>query len=350
MGLFKSLFGKKKKQHKILSWVDELYLELEEIQLKKERTEHYLEELNIKEATYEEYEKLDSESITQITTLAQRAKALEEKKEELRGRLISNNAALTKVSQHEKHIPEWLKAMQETERRHKETQIHIDYLQEEQMDLEEERDVLLDEYKLLKGISFAFIVFLGVSLLVSFVLLHVLREKIWLVLSGLVVIMFFFIIVLILSKEKLEKELKQNEILQQKAVRYLNQSTVRLYNQTKYLEYMYRKLGVDSTSKLEVYYASYLKNKNNERAYLRINEKINDIEEDILTILHKRDILRKDIGNITDWILSPTLLDEIKKLHDEKKKTEEQLNALIDYEGKLKKEIEILQDAELGAS
>ena len=88
-----------------------------------------------------------------------------------------------------------------------------------------------------------------------------------------------------------EKEIKNNGILQQKAVKYLNKAKIRYFHQTQYLEFQYHKFGVDSVAKLEMYYNRYLKNKNNERLYLQMNDSLNEIEEDILKILHNKDIL-----------------------------------------------------------
>ena len=169
-----------------------------------------------------------------------------------------------------------------------------------------------------------------------------LREKIWFVLSGIVVGMLIFIVILVLTKEKLEKEIKNNGILQQKAVKYLNKAKIRYFHQTQYLEFQYHKFGVDSVAKLEMYYNRYLKNKNNERLYLQMNDSLNEIEEDILKILHNKDILLEDIGDLADWILQPKMLNEMKRIDEDREKTKEQLVALSTYEEELWKELSIM--------
>ena len=340
--LFKTLFKKKDVQSLTPSSVQEIFSELEEIAIKKQRITHYIQELNIKEEAHKQYENLDPDAVAQINALAQKAKEIEEKKQNLKGRLISTNAALLRLSKYEEEIPDLIKEMQGAEKRRRETESHIFYLQEERRELEEERETLISGYKFLKFISFAFVVFLGVSLLVSFVLLQILREKVWFILSGIVGIMLTFIVILVLTKEKLEKEIKDNGILQQKAVKYLNKSKIKFFHQTQYLEFQYHKLGVDSVAKLELYYNRYLKNKNNERIYLKMNDALNEIEEDILKILHQKDILLEDIGDLADWILQPKMLNEMKRIEEDREKTEEQLMALSTYEEELWKELSVM--------
>ena len=340
--LFKSLFRKDTAKRVNPSSVQDLFSELEELAIKKQRIMHYIEELNIKQEAHKQYENLDPDAVAEINALAQKAKGIEEKKQNLKGRLISTNAALLRLSQYEDELPDLIKEMQIAEKRRRETESHIFYLQEERSELEEERETLIGGYSFLRGISFVMVVFLSVCLLVAFIFLQVLREKIWFVLSGIVIVMLAFIVILVLTKEKLEKEIKINGILQQKAVKYLNKSKIKFFHQTQYLEYQYHKLGVDSVAKLELYYNRYLKNKNNERIYLQMNDSLNEIEEDILKILHQKDILLEDIGDLADWILQPKKLNEMKRLDEDREKTEEQLQALDAYEEELWKELSIM--------
>ena len=338
--IVKRIFSSKKVPKQITtSSVEELISELEEVQLKKQRIAHYMEELAIREEAHKQYENLDSEAVSKINVLAQKAKDIEEKKNNLKGRLISNNAALNRLSKYENDLPNLIKEMHVAEKRRRETESHIMYLQEEREYLEEDRESLLMGYHFLKWFSVSMMIIIGVCLLVSFIMLQVLREKIWFILSGVVVVTMVFVISLILTKERLEKEIKDNGILQQKAVRFLNKSKIRFFNQTQYLEFQYQKLGVDSVAKLELYYNRYLKNKNNEKIYLQMNDKLTDIEEEILSILHQKDILLEDIGDLADWILKPKRLNDMKMLEEDRQKTQEQLLALETYEKELWSEI-----------
>ena len=199
--IFQTLFRKKNDRRKLdHSDVEEIFSELEEIQSKKQRIRHYIEELKLKEEAHKQYENLDPDIVAKINGLAQKAKSIEEKKQNLRGRLISNNAALNRLADYEDEIPDLIKEMQMTEKRRRETESHILYLNEERISLEEERAALINGYSFLKGLSLVLVVLIGVSVLVSFVMLQVLREKIWFILSAIVVLMVFFVIAIILIK------------------------------------------------------------------------------------------------------------------------------------------------------
>lgn len=343
----KNIF-KKRKQTKVIKSdsVEELFLELEELQLKKQRITRYLDELRRRQEAHIQYENLDADAIHKINVLAQQAKEIEEKKQNLKGRLISNNAALNRLAKYEDDLPHLIKEMQIAEKRRRETEGYMIYLQEEKEELIEERESLLFGYRFLQGFCVVMIILIGVCLLVSFVMLQVLREKIWYLLSIAVVIAMAFVISVILIKEKIEKAIKDNGVLQQKAAKYLNKSKIKFFNQTQYLEFQYRKLGVDSVAKLELYYNRYLKNKNNEKTYLKMNDKLNDIEAEILDILHSKEVVIQDIGDLADWILQPKGQNEAKMLDEDQQKTEEQLSALNAYEEELWKEVYALAEDE----
>lgn len=323
-----------------------LFEELYELQMKMSRTQHYLEELEGKETLASQYEVLDKEDIHKLDILAGRAKTIEEKKMNLRGRLISNNSALARVGQYEEEIPDLIKEMQIAEKRRRETENHIFYLEEEKEELYEERESLLLGYRFLKGFSGIMIAAIVICLFVSFAVLQTLREQIWVVLTtiGFVVVALFIGVVIL--KENIDKELSRNVVLQQKAVKYLNKAKIRLFNQVQYLEFQYHKLGVDSVAKLELYYNRYLKNKNNERIYLQMNETLNEIEEDMLAILGGKGIKIDYINNLSDWVLTPKKLNEMKQVKEEREKAIEQIHGLRAYEEELWKEIYALGQEE----
>ncbi|ADZ83645.1 hypothetical protein [Cellulosilyticum lentocellum] len=323
-----------------------LFEELYELQMKMSRTQHYLEELEGKETLASQYEVLDKEDIHKLDILAGRAKTIEEKKMNLRGRLISNNSALARVGQYEEEIPDLIKEMQIAEKRRRETENHIFYLEEEKEELYEERESLLLGYRFLKGFSGIMIAAIVICLFVSFAVLQTLREQIWVVLTtiGFVVVALFIGVVIL--KENIDKELSRNVVLQQKAVKYLNKAKIRLFNQVQYLEFQYHKLGVDSVAKLELYYNRYLKNKNNERIYLQMNETLNEIEEDMLAILSGKGIKIDYINNLSDWVLTPKKLNEMKQVKEEREKAIEQIHGLRAYEEELWKEIYALGQEE----
>ena len=73
-----------------------------------------------------------------------------------------------------------------------------------------------------------------------------------------------------------------------------------------------------------------------------MNDALTEIEEEILDILHKKNILLEDIGDLADWILQPKMLNEMKLIDEDREKTEEQLKALVEYEEELWKEISMM--------
>lgn len=336
--MLSSLF-KKQNRKPLERNVEEIEFELKEIQQRRRYLAEYVEELIKREDACQKYAQLDAEIMREVNQLAHRIKEIEEKKVSLKGRLIRNNAALHRLADYEREIPALIKDMLSAEKQRKNTESYILYLKEEQQDLEEERELLIGGYKFLKGVSIGSVLIISLLLLVSFILLQILREKIWVILSIVVVITMALFIGIVLIKEKLEKKLKDNRILQQKAMKYLNKCKIKYFNQTRYLEFQYNKLGVDSTSKLEVYYNRYLKNKQNEALYLKMNDKILEIEKQILSILRQNEIIIEDLGDSSYWLLKPNILQEVKNIKEDCKKAKEQYEALKLYEEQLKAEI-----------
>ncbi len=340
-----TLFGRNKQsqsmkidEHSLEGLFDELY----DVQTKMSRIQRYLEELENKQNWINQYDTLDKEDIHKLDLLAGRAKTIEEKKMNLRGRLISNNAALARIGAYEEEVPHLIKEMQIAEKRRRETESHIFYLEEEKEELYEERESLLFGYSFLKGFSATIMVGIVICLFVSFAVLQTLREQIWIILTGIGCVVVGLFVGVVILKEHLDRELNKNVVLQQKAVKYLNKAKIRLFNQVQYLEFQYRKLGVDSVAKLELYYNRYLKNKNNERIYLQMNRTLNEIEEDMLEILGDKGIKLDYINNLSDWLLTPKKLNEVKQVKEEHAKTIEQIQGLRAYEEELWKEIYVL--------
>lgn len=345
--IFQTLFNREKAVKKLeKNHIEEIFSELEDIHIRKRRMNHYAQGLNIKEEACKQYTHLDKETHSKINQLAQQAREIEEKKKNLKARLISNNAALNRLSAYEESLPDLIKEIQIAEKRRRETESHILYLQEERSFLEEERGTLLRGYGFLKALSIFLIIFIGAGLLISFIMLQVLREKVWFVLSGIVLVTAIGMLVIVLTKEKLEKEISSNGILQKKAVKYLNKAKIRFFNQTQYLEFQYQKLGVESAAKLELYYNRYLKNKNNERIYLKMNKAIADIEEEILQILQSNDVRWEGTADVIEWALEPKSANEIEYLEKDKEKTKQEIEALEEYEDELWKELALLSKAE----
>ena len=328
--------------------VEEVFTEIESVSTKKKRVSEYLQEIEDKIEVTKKFQGLDKEALQELNLLAGRAKSIEEKKQNLKGRLINQNVALLRLVPYENQLPEMIKEMQQAEKHKRETENNIFYLKEEREELLEERETLLMGYKFLKITSMLFIAVTIIGLFIAFGMLQILREAIWMYLTIGAILLVAFLAGMLYAKERIEKALARNEILQKKAVRYLNKSKIRYFHQIRYLEFQYHKLGVDSAAKLEMYYTRYTKNKNNEKVYRQMNNALTDIEEKMLAVLKAHHIQVNHIENIAEWTLTPKKTNFLKSLKGEYEKTQEQLQGLQVYEDELWKEVDVMtQDTSL---
>lgn len=343
--MLKQIFTKKNSKIDLQQMgINELFEEIGDTHLKKERMRIYLEEVKHREEEAKKYEALDEEVIKELNLLANKAKSLEEKKQNLKGRLIRNNAALMRVAKYEEELPDMLQEMKQVEKRKRECENNIFYLKEEQEELIEERQSMLWGYKFLKGFSIVLILSIGIGLLILIAFMQMLRESIWGYLSGIGVITVLFIAGFIFTKDRLDRELEKNKILQKKAVRYLNKFKIKYFHQVQYLEFLYQKLGVESTAQLELYYNRYLKNKNNEKMYNQMNNTLTDVEEKMIALLKERGIEVDYIDDLNKWILTPQKISIQKGVLQELEKTKEQILALEAYEAELWKEVFVMKE------
>ena len=352
MGIWTSLFkkagkGKKNKHAAFASTgVAELFEELNELFVKKKRLNDYNHDLEKREEEIKKFQALDKEDVEKLNIFANQAKEIAEKKQNLRGRLIKNNKSLFIISQYEEELPELIKEMYESEKKQKQTETHIIYLQEEKEDLLEERDALLKGYHFLKTFSILFVIIIAVAVIITCALMQMLRDEVWIYLGVFGSMMVVFLAGILYAKDRMDRELNVNVILQQKAVRYLNKSKIKYFHQTRYLNFQYEKLGVDSAAKLEMYYSRYIKNKDNEKKFLLLNEKLSEIEEKMMDVLKKKNIHVDYIENLSEWAMAPKKVNAIKALQEEKQKVSDQLQALNSYEESLWKEIFVLKEDE----
>ena len=349
MGIFKTVFRKFKKAHSTpieASTIEESFEELNEVFIKKRRISDYLIDLENREEEIKKFQTLDKEDIEKLNVLANKVKDIEEKKQNLRGRLITNNKSLFLISQQEEDLPDLIKEMQDSERKQKETDRNIFYLEEEKEELLEEREMLLKGYRFLKTFSILFVVIIAICVIVTCGLMQMLRDDIWVYLSLFGSLMIIFMAGILYAKDRMDSELNKNAILQQKAVRYLNKSKIRYFNQTRYLNFQYEKLGVDSTAKLEMYYNRYIKNRDNEKKYLQLNQLLEEIEEDMMAVIKNKNIHVDYMENLADWALAPKKINAVKFLKADRQKTEDQLQALNMYEETLWKEIFAMRENE----
>ncbi|WP_069997427.1 hypothetical protein [Cellulosilyticum sp. I15G10I2] len=347
MGIFKTMFKKNKKKHSLplgTAAIEELFEELNEVFMKKKRVSDYLIDLENREEEIKKFQALDKEDIEKLNVLANKARDIEDKKQNLRGRLIKNNKALFLISQYEEELPTLIKEMYESEKKQKETERNIFYLQEEKEALLEEREVLIKGYRFLKVFSITFVIIIALCVIITSALMQMLRDEVWLFLGLFGVLMIVFLVGILYSKDRIDRALRDNVILQQKAAKYLNKAKISYFHQIRYLTFQYEKLGVDSVAKLEMYYNRYIKNKDNEKKYLQLNQIISEIEEKMIEVIRNKNIQIDYIENLADWAIAPKKVNALKTLKADKQKTEEQLQALNTYEENLWKEVFALQE------
>lgn len=343
MGWLKKIFTPRSKIKYHVAYEEsdilKLFEELEETYYKKTRLENYYKGLENKESDIKQYEQLKKEDLEKLGSLSRQYKDLQDKRQLLKGRLIKNNKSLNRLTQYEEDLPELIKELMNVDRKVKESERDIFYLSEERDELVEEREVLLQGYSFLKGFCVVFIIIVGLCILISFAMMQVLKEEIWVYLSGFACALVVFLAGVMYAKERIEKGLRNNEILQQKAAKYINKAKVRYFHNYRYIHFQFDKLGVDSVAKLEMYYNRYIKNKNNENDYAKLTKKLMYIETVINEIFKARGIEIESVEGLQEWMEAPKKAQTIKGIGEEKKKVLEQTQAMEAYESELWKEI-----------
>ena len=319
--------------------------ELEQTKSKKKHLESHVKSLSLKEEELKIYEKLGEEERNQLVLYVGQYRSIEEKKQLLKGRLIKNNQSLRRLEAYEDELPQIIQEVNITERKVKENERDIYYLEEEKEELKEEREALLKGYTFLKGASVAFLLIMIALMFAGFAMLQILREKIWIYLASVSTLLVFMLFGILYAKERLERGLKINEKLQHKAVKYLNKAKIRYFNNYSYLQYHFERLGVDSAAKLEMYYNRYLKSKNNETDYKKYNNSLMQIELSIREIFEETGIAYEyDFEHLEEWILAPKKAKAYEQVGEEKKKLLTQIKALETYEAEIWKELFALKE------
>ncbi|MGL4362248.1 MAG: hypothetical protein ACRCSG_03085 [Cellulosilyticaceae bacterium] len=322
----------------------QLFDELEETAIKKMKLLRYEEKLKLRSEELEIFEKLDESEVNQLVMWVGQYNSILEQKQLLKGRLIKNNRSLLKLSQYESELPELMKEVKHTEIKAQENERDMIYLEDEKQELIEERELLLTGYQFLKGFIMTLVTTLGVLLIIGFAMVQIMREWIWMYFSVTSIVLVLFFCGVMYSKERIEKSLRKNEILQKKVVKYLNSAKIRYFHNKRYLEFQFDKLGVDSSSKLEMYYNRYIKNKNNEKQYNQFNHKLMRIEEDINLLFNKHKMHFVEMDQIEEWVKMPKRENAHKNISEEQDKLKSQIKALETYEEELWKEIYILKE------
>lgn len=348
MKWFKGLFHKKQKTPYYIRYEqsDEMrvFEDLEETQQKKQRLQVYLEQLQTRLQTLENFSKFDEEQRTKLMSLIGQYKAIVEDKRHLKGRLVKTNPGLLRLQSYEEVLPQLMEEVRQIEHQTKENERDLYFLDEERTKLLEDRQTLLTGYGFLKGLSIGVSILIMVSLFLGFGLMQVLKDGIWLYLSSVTVIFVFFIAGVLFAKDHLEKRLRINEQLQKKVVRYINRTKIKYFHNKNYLTFHYEKLGVDSSAKLEMYYNRYIKNKANEQIYTKLNRQLMAIETTISDLVEEKAITFETIDDLENGLIASKKAETLQNLQEESMHLKAQVEDLETFEETLWKELYALKE------
>lgn len=348
MNGLKRLFKKKDKTPFHVTYekgdIARVFDDLDETQTKKMRLSNYIEKLGSRQEKLASFAKFNEEEIAQLSSLVGQFKNIIEDKQHLKGRLIKTNRALLRLQEHEHELPTLIEEVELTERKVKENERDLYFLEEEKEHLIEDRETLLFGYSFLKGFSMVTALVMIIILFVGFALLQVLREGIWIYLSVVGIFLVLFVAGVLFCKEQLEKRLRNNELLQKKVVGYLNRIKIKYFHNKRYLEFNFDKLGVDSSAKLEMYYNRYIKNKENEKTYAKLNRTLMQIEESIDLVFRNKNIYFEEMEDLYEWLMTTKKAETLDSLTEEKEKIAFQIEGLTAFEEELWKEIYLLRE------
>ena len=343
MSWFRNLFKLRKTELELTTYektdIEVLFEQLEETTIQKIRVKSYYKQLQKRKEKLKTYENLSEEEINKLVLLMNRYKAIEEQKQHLRGRLIHTNRALLRLEAYEEKLPEMIKELGNVEKKVKAYERDLFYLAEEKEELEEEREVLLKGYTFLKYFSVGFMMFVFISIFWSYTFMQFMDDQVWIYLSIFSTGFIFLATGMLYAKFRIEKGLNVNEILQKKAVKYMNKTKIYYFHSKRYIEFNFDKLGVDSTAKLELYYNRYVKNKKNQEEYNRLNTQAMRIEGDVQHLMREKEIQVDDMENLKEWLMSPQKVQVLQNLMLEEEKMTQQLEGFETYEKELWQEI-----------
>ncbi|ONI42277.1 hypothetical protein AN639_11840 [Candidatus Epulonipiscium fishelsonii] len=319
--------------------IEGLFAELQSTFLRMSRLKQQVKDVEEIRDCLEHYKLLSKTDKQTLDKLSINHKAALDERKHLQNRLVRTNPALHRFAEYDKELSTLVPEIKRVENQVNLYEQNIEYLTDEQEYLINDRELLLQGYKYLRIFTVIFSVLLVTVLFLSFAMLQVVRENIWLNIT-ISCLIFLLVVWTILSiKEKLERELKRNELLQQKVAQYLNKTKIHYFNAKQFVDFEFNKLGVDSMIKLEQYYARYEENKGNEKTYNNLMDKVTMIEEKIELLLKQNYVSDRNLRRIIDWIVTPRRREEDNALFQETERALKQLEGLEEYEKELNKQI-----------
>ncbi len=343
-----SLFTNKKRpvfQEKSNSQrIEEIFQELKDISKKRQRFTRYLKQTQEQKEDLSQYQLLTEEDRKRVSMLLGQYKNVIEKRRFMEGRLIKNNPALRIIETYQREIPDLINEIQTTESNQRYAQQDILYLENERDYLYDYRETLIAGYRALKFVAIGLVIILGIISLGLLTMVQALRQNIFILSSIVTIVALFFGFAILIFKDRIEYELEKNEAMQKKAMKLLNRAKIRYFHHTNYLNFQYRKLGIENVNQLQGHYKRYLKNKNNEIQYQGLNKKLREIEDQVFDILYGIGIEQDLFDRLGKWADIQNVEQVLRNLDKEDENTNKQLKALDAYEQELTQEAFILTE------
>lgn len=336
------LFSTSRTSEYSINDIEALFDDLELSSIKKNELTEECESLDRQRNMLSRYTKLSSSSVAELEKLVEEYKNIKKTMRSLKGRIVKNNNGYV-IDKANEVTDEEIENLRNLDKEVKELERDIYYLNEEKEALEIQRKRIINAY------SFIGVVILAATLL-SFMVAFVISSNVYMELEskvnyiiGIITLYCIVLASVIVSKNKLEHKLDTNEKLQHKAVSYSNKSKMKYYHSYRYLNYMLDFYGVDNIASLDIEYAKKVKNRNNEDAYVSLNRKLLDIENDIGKLFHGTDIDVRNIESLEELLQKCQKATHIDDIGDNIKKIKEQITALKKYEEQLIKQIQALK-------
>lgn len=303
-----------------------------------------LEELTKKEKELEKFKALTEEDIKRIRKLLFDHKAITDEMEALKGRLISRNRILSTIAHYEDNFPDIIDEIREAEKKQSRIKRDMDYLIGEKEALIYSREQLEMAHGFLEKFSKGLVVLFS---LVAVIFAYITLSKdssIFVPLSLTAIGVMLVGTMTYFFKRRVVYELSKNGLMQAKVVKLLNGAKIRYVYYTNYLDYEYNKYNVESVEQLQRSWELYKKNKHHEKRYNNINIRMQQIEEEVLSLLKSKDIYVDYFEDIKRWSRIEERRNVLNSIQKEKNIVEAKLDYLDKYQEEIWAQLEELKE------
>lgn len=235
------------------------------------------------------------------------------------------------LEEYEEELPSVLQEMEEYERKQDFAKTDLTYLEGEKGELEYQKERLVRMEKVVRRITIAVIVAIGLCTLALAVLFTIYEKDVFVLSLLLFVAALFAVTWIYMFRRYVQYSIKKNAILLGKTVRLANKAKIKYVNTIRFLEYEYEKYGVKNEQMLRYRWDQYHDYMRDHASYKTATNLTADIFAEIEKLFKE-----KNISKIEFW------MDHLEHIQNEDARTK--------YEQKLiqlKKEIKgSLQDIE----